>query len=565
MNKPVDYPIYYYEFIRRVSLFCVPTKVVEYSEIENLALGGLLFLGEDKFTGISNKTYSSLWGNLRFAIENKRDDIIFQYWSNAHQYKGFWMSEYSKDIDRIDKNRFVEFHIALGALLFYKERFESLKSILYYSNSLPPKYELYPINSTDIFLSLDKFLSFNREYIFIESKYPFPEKNGAGASDYIKTEIAKYLILLLIRELSLPQYYTYDNHSELPTLPITENDLYNWKENILPFIRNSYIELWEIIERNELVYDCITINIFEDYLNEIELAIEVKYKKTLENQPISIDKENEFKQNTTNIINNKIAIIKGFNQIGELSKDPITSNYKIWFKQIVAKGAFANDQHISYSGIDSSCAEYIVFNFYSIYSSIFLLHTKKTYMLKEEDIFSGIDKLVSSNSKFIIIACRTNIDYWASIEKGITKEVNYFYNNIEIVDLWNSHPNLYQTFYIIERVNLPRVNFNEPQEDEIKKYKLDDYDKEINLFGKLVDLNERKDLHIDIPNQKEQKEEYAIACLYLTPCIEVNQKTKVIEFKVFDKFDNKGVPNAISDVKSWDELFPKKEEKEEDK
>ncbi len=553
VDSPIEYPSYNYDFIRRVTYFCVPKKDPEYLEVENLVLGGLLLLGELKYSAISDKTFYIIWNTLRFSVQNNRDDIAFIYWRNAYQYKMFVLDQNSQVVKIEEKDLFLEFHILLGALLLERSLYPRLREIFYYSSSLPPRYVLFPESTTEIFIWLNKFHSFNRDYIFLESKYPFPDKNDARASEYIKIVVVKYLVLLLIRELSLPSYYTYDNHFSIPVLPSDEQGLYNWGNNVIPFIEETSAEILALVEEKNLVNKPISNDEFNRFILKLKSNIESAYQEIKKGQPISQEKENEFRDNTVMLIKEKLSPLLEFNKMVVKSKEFISSSYNVMLNQIVDKGAFAKDQHIAYVGLDSSFAEYIIFNLYATYSLIFSRYRKKTYLLKEDDIFTGIYNIVSETSgDFIIVACRTNLEYWISLDKRVSKKNGkFFFLDSPILDLWNCHHSLAQSFYILEKKNLPYISFDKPDQSVIDKYALNIYDEELKLFGNLIDLNKRKDLHSEIPTQENDIEEYAIVSLYLTPSYLTNKGTTVIEFKVFDRFENRGVPNKVSDVEKW--------------
>lgn len=568
MSKPVVYPSKYYDFIRRVTKYCVPEKKTENSEVENIVFGGILFFGELGYSNISEQTYYHMWNSLCYAIQYKRDDLVLLYWRNAHQYKSFYIN-YNNEVSTKEKERFIEIHLVVGAFLLESKRYECLNKILYYTNSLPPSYVLFPTNLNEIFNWFEKFLCFNKDYIFIESKYPIEKYKDVYASDNIKSIISEYLVLLIFRHISLPDYYIYESHDKLPEIPNTEVGLYNWKENVIPFITKSLNKIKNIIIDNNIIQTDENSIKIEDFISKLELIVSDKYSIFKIEQEIDNNIELAFRNSTSTYINDKIKTLLAINndQIFESSL-----LRKLWYKKPIHKGAFAKNQHISYGNIDDVFSEILSYNFNTYYSLLFPRISKKRYLINEENIIDTLKKIIGSNSiNFQIIACRTSLDYWISINKSVINKDELYYlktdNNTEIpiFNLWNCHPNLYQTFYVIEKTNLPTIRFEKPDITEILKYKLEPYDESLNLYGNVIDLKDREDLHIEIPQQEANIKEYAYVCLELTPIFYFNSDAEVVEIQVFDRFDNKGVPNAISEVKSWEDIFPKKEEKEEDK
>ena len=137
--------------------------------LESRASSGTWLIGESfKFAKISKTTYSWLWRNLITSSDYKY--LISNYWSSASQYFNYSLSgimpEYGEngitnqeEIDKVEKERkrFLEFNYALGGLLYYKDKYNTLKYILSFSQSQPPSYPLLPQTMDEIFYWFDQF------------------------------------------------------------------------------------------------------------------------------------------------------------------------------------------------------------------------------------------------------------------------------------------------------------------------------------------------------------------------------------------------------------------------
>lgn len=253
-NTVIIYPTAYYNSTYRLMHELIKTNNQKFKIIENAVIGGEWLLGGFKDEGISEESYRYLWYNLLFAVKSKKDDAVVQYWSSAFNHLQYSLKQVDSlwdngkianqvEIDQRDKerSRFLEFHYALGGLLLYKKRYNCINRIFEYTNSQPPEYVLFPKNTTEIFTQYFRFRnSYEREMLFIESRYPFPENEGIDSSDRIRGWICEYIVLLAIRQYSLHEYFVYNKHVELPTLPTELNEQRTWLENIDYFNARFY-------------------------------------------------------------------------------------------------------------------------------------------------------------------------------------------------------------------------------------------------------------------------------------------------------------------------------------
>ena len=199
-NEPVVYPDLYYETVHKaIEELAILREKRNYS-LEYRTAGGIWLLGELQSKEVSEKTYVWLWRNLRLAIQYEQDDMIVYHWETAHQFFIYSLQEVQREYDyesgnmqvsneeavnkrKNERERFLEFHYALGGLLAYKKRYTCLKRIFSHTNSHPPKYELLPESMFEIFNFYIKVRDpYDMKYPWISNKYPFPEQSGLNSS-----------------------------------------------------------------------------------------------------------------------------------------------------------------------------------------------------------------------------------------------------------------------------------------------------------------------------------------------------------------------------------------------
>lgn len=545
-----------------------------------------LFFDSYQKTIISQKTYSYLWRFLLQCIYYNRNDFVLSYWQKAHQLFNFYISEISpvydnsdiqliinqKEIDKRDKERkdFLEFHYALGALLVYKQRYDVVKGIMYFTHSQPPRYVLVPERMEEVVL---KYMQVGRnDYLqpfYYRQKYWFPDVNGVDTDDVIKMWIKRYLAILFLRQYTLHEYYVNSQTLTMPQPPQELSELNRWKDNLdsLKYFVNEYLENTEILKALGLE-QLSNKNWFSEnkkiepntLLDNFKKEIEDKFNQIKKEQPISPDMESVFMQKTNGILNpifQKYLMIFQNNNIGnEYQSYSIRGqNY------ILEKAAFGKNQDVSYLNSDSITAEAVAqqFQYYSI--NIFILIFPQKYLLLEKDLFTAVDNLKINSDEFVIISVGLYLDYLKSFSGGglEEKEEKWFYKDIEIIEIDYMNDLVSQSLFVLKKDDLPNMIFKEITDKEyLKKYDLENIDKTFNIYAGLIDLNkpENEQIKTEIERTTTEKDvsQKVLACVDINVEIQCKKNTKCVQLTVFSQFDDRGNANKIEDVKNiWQE------------
>ena len=573
-NTVIIYPNAYYNSTYRLMHELIKTNNYKFKFIENAVIGGEWLLGGFKNEGISEESYRYIWYNLLFAIQTKKDDAIVQYWSSAfnhmqyslkpifHEcFNGKVINQDEIDLRDNERSRFLEFHYALGGLLLYKKRYNCIKRIFEYTNSQPPEYVLFPNDTTEIFTQYFRFRnSYEREMLFIESRYPFPENEGIESSDRIRGWICQYIVLLAIRQYSLHKYFVNNIDVELPSLPKELNEQRTWLENIEYF--NSQF--------NTLLNDKNLIRLIGlDFLDSLSDEWCDKYKmlrpkemfeqtknniaKNIEDQKKSqvLSKGQTDKFVTT--IKEKIETFFG-NSKGKLYTDKkINTNYNTRnLRGIISpidRFAYCENTDISYGETDSLFADMFIGNWSIAISMIFYRMRSISYLLSEDDFFKGIDRLCLSNEKHIIISFGFHLDFYLTRVDGLTKDN---YKGIPIFDYITHHPILSQTVIVLNKEDLPNIIFNDIPEVDKTKYEFGGPINDVlKLYAKIFDMNGKDDIINEMINRypRNNIKDSVLAIIQINAEIRSKKNVEVIQIQMDSEFEQRGVLNKLSDIK----------------
>lgn len=535
-----------------------------------------IFIDEVQQTIISDKTYQYMWLGLRQAVLYNNSEAIKAYWEKAHQYANFALDrihpEYDKDFNIVNKEaldqqktikeKFVEFHYALGGLLLYHKMYDTLEYIMSWTNQQPPKYILVPSTMSEV-INMYMQIAFkdgSRGFMYYESHYPFIGVRGVNASDIIRFWIKKYMVVLFLRQYTLNTYYIYEDTLQMPRVPESMSEKYAWN-NELDVLKDLLQKLCE---------DKGTLNVLgfqhmsdkqwfvekdkptpSELIESFKAQIEYDMERTRKEQSISKTKLEEFYTATLSILCPVFTQYESF-----FGNSSITENYNkihiIGSHQIMDKQAFVDDQEICHANADSIVAEHASFEFRQLALNIFMYMQSRRYILKEQDIWTAINNLSYDKNDFVIFSIGNNLNY-LKLKESKLQNTNgeWSYNGIPIFDIHHSMNDLVsQSLWIIRKSDVPYLVFNKiSNEDDISKYKLSEIDEQYHIFASIVDVYATPTIKKELEDRKIlDAETKAVVCVDFNVEVRCKKTAKAIQLKIYSQFGNKEQANSVEDV-----------------
>lgn len=528
---------------------------IKLKALEHRASSGTWLIGESfKFAKISKSTYSWLWRNIVTSSNHK--NLIANFWSSASQYFDYSLSgitpEYDengvsnqKEIDRAEKEskRFLQLNYALGGLLYYQNEYNTLKYILSFSQSQPPSYPLLPQTMDEIFYWFDQF---SNEYKSldepIEYKYFFPEIDNFGISRNISHNICLYVSLLFVRQFTQQTIYVYQNFKIFHNLTDDLQELYSYNDR-LPYF-NSCIE--KIVSNKELL-DTLefkidpkeVFDIFDDLVKKIKEKINV----TKLNANLSEDKIQTFNDTTKEIITSTFDEYKKIENSNDISNVDDSNISSISGELIVSSKSSFTDNDIPNINFDSVHSQHIA-NYkikYFLPNSFLLARTDK-YLIERKQLIEGFDRILKDVNNKIIISVRPGYDSKQLISKSKFKDI--------IVEIPSTNNRLSDTFFILDKRDLPKFESKDLPLKEIEKFDLKPLDDGYKLYSNVIDIN--------LPENSSLKEEYItseekelkvlilISFIFL---IKWKKDRKITMLSLTSPYLERGIVNRLGDLK----------------
>lgn len=575
-NNPVEYPYYYYDVMFDANE-CLCQRVKKNISWYNGSFYDF-FIDEYQLTIISEKTYSFLWKCIVQSLFHGKEDFVFSYWQKAHQYADLWLDDIQpqynnndfatvrnqKEIDARKRNRerFIEFHYALGGLLMMKENYSLIKRLLKWTNRNPPKYVLVPETMSEVimrFMQVDDDTKCNNP-IYYEERYLFPDISGVNAEITIKQWIKRYISILFLRQYTLQEYLVCSKTLGFPNLPQTLSEKRRWNEELekLKYYVQEYLSNEQLLKKlglqDLLLDDWYSKNNKTkpiELIENLELKIENDIKQKKANQHIDLNKKNLFIESSRKILFKVFEDMKNI-----FSKDSCNNNLLLSFRgrsDIFDKAAFATDSDVSYINTNEALAQCIAGELRINAMNIFLKMKNKRFVLKENDLFKAIDSLSLNSKSFVILNPDINLYYYKTITKNMGLScINdmWYYNGIKIINM-PYNPYIGQSLIIIQEKDLPSIVHNDIDNSVIDKYHLVPIDNNLKIYANIIDLNIERDLKDEIYQETgfQQLEEKVLLCIDMNVMISCNNDAKCIILKVFSQFDDKGTPDTIERVK----------------
>lgn len=581
-NKICTYPEEYYRVINETNelVYMEPKKETSFFN-ESVMLG--LLIDEYQGTILSDKTYSEIWRGLRQALYYNRVDFIIAYWHKAHQYMNFWLEpiypKYDKnfnitnqeDVDRrnAERERFLEFHYALGGLLMMKKKYTLINQLTSWTNQTPPKYVLVPETMEEVikrFMEVEQKGGYTNLFYY-EQKYPFPDISGVNANNIINMWIKRYIAILFLRQYTLYEYFVYSRTLEMPNPPQTLPEKRKWIEelDVLKRFVIDYLSDTSCLKSLNLEElsspDWFVDNnkpnpeeLIENLKNKVAYSAEQK-KANQKLDPQKIKQLNDAtKKILTNCLDNYSLLFT--NKITDT--EPHKSLFYGGRCEISDKMAFAEDQEMGYANFDSIYAEIIATEFRHNMPSVFRVYYKTTYyILAEKDIFLAIDNLQLDYQKFTIVSVGLNLYSYKS--NGVTTEGNglWKYNGIPILELgYTQIDAVNNSLFIMRNEDLPCILHNEINKETINKYDLNPIDDNYHIYTNVIDLHENSVIQNEVREKTniQDLDKSVLVCVDVNTEVRCKMDAKCVQLKVFSQFDNIGNPNVPENVKNiWSE------------
>lgn len=422
---------------------------------------------------ITEDEYIYIWQTLDAVLHADNESWVYAYWTSADQYYRFTLDHYVIDNKELkwQQKRFKEQHFMIGALLSYNQKYVLLKKLMYFSNALPPTYDLVPSSFNIIILQLKSLIEKKEMPIELTKRYLMTGAPQDVSSDgFILSYAYKYASLLLIRLFTVNDWnITYSNPMDLPDISKVKNveDLNAevYMMNRLKHNISSWFEekdaIKQTIGEGRVVVDDV-LNLCDEYIEKCKKQIET-LNKLMEVDP---EKREYLKSHLLSALKDYPLTLPTLNDNNK--EEYKKQNFKNSIKYQIDKEILKVGTNVNASNLPDVLIEYLNRQVYKAYNLLFLIQSSvRNVRIAYKDIKRVLD-VIGVNENFAVLSLGVYLGNYEAIygkeddEKFVDMEGYRTYKGCNIYSI----PSTQQSIVVMQKSDIPFVKKEELEDDD---------------------------------------------------------------------------------------------------
>ena len=276
--------------------------------------------------------------------------------------------------------------------------------------------------------------------------------------------------------------------------------------------------------------------------DDLDKKIKEKIDLTKLNANLSEDKIQTFKNTTKQIIKGALEeykTIENDKDFNNIDDSVITS---INGELIVSSKSSFTDNDIPNINFDSVYSQHIANNKikYFLPNSFLLARTDK-YLIERKQLIDGFERIIKDVNNKVIVAIRPGYDSKQLIDKSKFKNL--------IIEIPSSNNRLSDTFFILDKNDLPKFESKKLPEKEIDKFGLTLLDEKYQLYSNVIDinLNENNSLKEEY-STKDEKELKVLILISFILLIKWKKDREITMLSLTSPYQERGIVNKLEDL-----------------
>lgn len=507
----VVYSSVYYQLTYRTTEELAQLGNRKDKSLAHRAAGGNWLLGDSAQHVISESTYFALWHNLLLALEYEQEDLVYDYWRTAYRYLEQHLRAIARQYETADaalrvtntdvialreqqRDRFLEFQHAVGAVLLYVDKAKLLRKLWGYTTSQPPHFWLLPTHMTEIFTAFARYHDAFRLWPPVDVRYPFPNEAGVGSEGIITNWLCRYLAVLFLRQYTLHSYLIGDEPLAYPTLPADQSDKQRWLDSLTYFRRLVTQVLHEPQLLRELHLEFLTEAWCHDrrvdyplvFIDKLAQQLATAFQHDAAELPLDQDQVAEFYRDSGRILEMAVTDMQQLALAPGISTpDFKEARYLRGTHWLVEKDAYAARPVVTNLSFSTSSASQLRWGLRDSVAAFFIQRETAVYTIARHEVFAALDKL-AIDSSCLIINLSVSLGRAAS-ESALEGYSPAAYKGAEILDFRvGEYPD---SLLVIRRSALPQLHFLPLDQATVTRYQLTKISEHFPLYGSVLDVN----------------------------------------------------------------------------
>lgn len=429
------------------------------------------FFSPEEQIFLSEEEYIYIWQTVDAVVHADNESWVYNYWTYANQYYMFTLDHYSKDEElKLQQKRFKEQHFMIGAVLTYNHKYVLLKRLMYFSNALPPTYDLVPSSFNLIILQLKSLIVKKDMPIELTKRYlMIGAPQDVSSDSFILSYAYKYASLLLIRLFTVNDWnITYSNPMGLPEISsdYTVEDLNEevYMMNRLKHNISSWFEekdaIRQTIGEGRVVVDDV-LNLCDEYIEKCKKQIET-LDKLMEVDP---EKQEYIKSHLLSALKDYPLALPIF---GDINTDDyerkIINNY---VKFQIDKKILKVGTNVNASNLPDVIVGHLNELAYKAYNYLFLIQSSvRNVRIAYKDIERVLD-VIGVNEELVVLSLGVYLGNYEALygkddDKFVDMDGFRTYKDCNIYSI----PSTQQSIVVMQKSDIPFVKEEKLEDDK---------------------------------------------------------------------------------------------------
>lgn len=361
-----------------------------------------------QYVPISEDTWQIIWYFVTQVVDAGNEKWFLSYWTFAEQFYRFYLEDrYDSDASvSKQKSIFKQFHLALGAYLWHKGKYNLLKQILYFTQTLPPSYPLMDNTLIEIFNDIKRIYDLKEHPLELTKRYMMSDMvNDVHSDVYIARMFNSYFALLMLRLKDMDYNVSYCDSQSFPLID-PDSSIQGLNEQI----KHADILLYFLNDKDftnksqKIGYNSDDSHKSKDLLEGYKSEVEKAIKEKVENPKPDPQKINYIKQQLLEEINNqKLYLpIEQDSKLGNINVSR-ESFYTIQSLEVPKEDIAKYMDRIS-ANMEEALVSSLLIQEQQQYNRFFLLNKPViTYTVRFKDLMVALERL-KVNDKHIILS-----------------------------------------------------------------------------------------------------------------------------------------------------------------
>ncbi len=351
------------------------------------------------YVPISEETWQFIWFSVTNVLNADHDKWFMNYWTFAEQYYRFYLKDIKDTTNDAVKQRltFKLFHIALGAHLWHKGKYDLLRQVLRFTQTLPPSYLLIDNTFVEILEDMARIYDLKDRHPWaLTKRYMMSDKvNDVYSDDYIASMFNSYFSLLMVRLNKVGNNGSYVDALFEPKIKeessIRElNEQIRYVDILLNFLNDT-----NFIEKlKEIGYDPAVCRNSKDLLEQYKSKIEAAIQGKVDNPEPDPQKINYIKQELVEEVKRQRLYLPSKNQ-SKLDDNNISRD-SFWVYQSlkVSTADYAKYMARLSANMEEAIVASLLLQEQQHYNRFFLLNRPSaTYTVRFKDLTKAFKRL----------------------------------------------------------------------------------------------------------------------------------------------------------------------------